>query len=223
MRIRTVKPQFFKHEGLFDLEKKTGLPVRVAFPGLWCVADREGRFRWNPRELKSDVLPYDDVNFVLVLEMLQRHGFIVRYVVEGKAYGYIPSWSKHQVVNPNEAKSRIPAPPDPTQGQLFDAQRSSTGSTGSQVSTASEGCTAAAVQLVCNATKEVEVEGKKEKISSSPSVVEPVEAVERVKKPQLTSNAAFAFPEPLNVAQRKRQLREQMQQYLLRRQTATRA
>ena len=49
MRIRTVKPEFFTHEGLFDAEKATKLPLRVAFVGLWCAADREGRFRWEPR------------------------------------------------------------------------------------------------------------------------------------------------------------------------------
>ena len=68
MRIRTVKPEFFTHEGLFELEKETGLPIRVAFAGLWCAADREGRFKWEPRRLGVQILPYDQVDFSRVLD-----------------------------------------------------------------------------------------------------------------------------------------------------------
>jgi hypothetical protein len=51
-RIRTVKPDLFRHEGLFDAERASGLPLRIAFAGLWTAADREGRFAWSPRTLK---------------------------------------------------------------------------------------------------------------------------------------------------------------------------
>jgi hypothetical protein len=44
-RIRTIKPEFFSHEALFDGERETGLPLRLAFIGLLCQCDREGRFR----------------------------------------------------------------------------------------------------------------------------------------------------------------------------------
>lgn len=33
-RIRTIKPEFFLHDELFELEKETGLPVRLTFIGL---------------------------------------------------------------------------------------------------------------------------------------------------------------------------------------------
>ena len=69
-RIRTIKPEFFRHAGLFDLEQETGLPLRVAFAGLWTAADREGRFAWKPRELKLDCLPFDLVDFSRVLDAL---------------------------------------------------------------------------------------------------------------------------------------------------------
>ena len=111
-RIRTIKPDFFKHEGLFDAELETGLPLRLAFAGLWTQCDREGRFAWRPRKLKSDVLPYDDVDFSRVLNAFVEHGFVERYEADGQAYGVIPSWDKHQVVNSREAKSVIPAPSD---------------------------------------------------------------------------------------------------------------
>jgi hypothetical protein len=62
-RIRTIKPEFFRHADLYEAEKETGLPLRLAFAGLWTAADREGRFKWRPRELKLDCLPHDEVDF----------------------------------------------------------------------------------------------------------------------------------------------------------------
>lgn len=107
MRIRTIKPEFFLHEGLCTLEESTGLPVRLAFIGLWCVADREGRFRWEPRKLGVQILPYDSRDFLYVLEALHGAGFLVRYGPSGE-FGFIPSFLKHQCINVREAKSLIP-------------------------------------------------------------------------------------------------------------------
>ena len=110
-RIRTIKPDFFKHEDLFDLEQETGLPVRIAFAGLWTVADRDGRFEWKPRTLKTDVLPHDPVDFAQVLDALATRGFLNTYEVDGRRYGVIPSWERHQVINNRESQSVLPPPP----------------------------------------------------------------------------------------------------------------
>lgn len=109
-RIRSIKPAFFRHARLFDAEKETGLPLRVAFAGLWTAADREGRFEWAPRELKLDALPYDDVDFSRVLDALWTRGHIGKYESEGREYGYIPSWEDHQVINNRESRSVLPVP-----------------------------------------------------------------------------------------------------------------
>lgn len=111
-RIRSIKPEFFQHTALFDAEREAGLPLRVAFAGLWCVADRAGRFGWRPRELKLHVLPYDDVDFERVLEALAGAGFIERYTVDGVPYGHIPGFARHQLVNNRERASELPAPPE---------------------------------------------------------------------------------------------------------------
>lgn len=111
-RIRTIKPEFFKHEGLFDAEAETGLPLRIAFIGLWTQCDREGRFVWRPRQLKADIFPYDDVDFSRVLDALSTRGFVVRYASEDKTFGCIPSWHRHQVINNRETASSIPGPID---------------------------------------------------------------------------------------------------------------
>lgn len=110
-RIRSIKPEFFRHEELYQAEKKSGLPLRVAFAGLWTVADREGRFKWRPTQIKLDVLPFDKVDMEEVLGVLTQDNFIVKYSVDGKEYGCIPSFKEHQVINIREAKSHIP-PPD---------------------------------------------------------------------------------------------------------------
>lgn len=110
-RIRTIKPDFFTDEELFDLEKESGLPIRVAFSGLWTQADREGRLKWRPRKLKTQILPYDDVDFSRVLDALRTRGFIVKYRDDnGNLYGWIPSFKEHQYINNKEQNSILPDP-----------------------------------------------------------------------------------------------------------------
>lgn len=109
-RIRTVKPEFFRHEGLFELERETGLPIRLAFAGLWTAADKEGRFKWAPRSLKLDCLPFDDCDFSRVLDALRTRGCVVKYVCDGREFGYIPSWADHQIINNRESASVLPEP-----------------------------------------------------------------------------------------------------------------
>lgn len=109
-RIRTIKPEFFLHEGLYDLEKATGLPIRISFAGLFCQADREGRFRWQPRRLKSQIIPYDEVDFSRVLDALGTRGFIVKYASNGDDFGFIPTFLRHQIINNRESQSDLPEP-----------------------------------------------------------------------------------------------------------------
>lgn len=109
-RTRLIRPGFFRDADLYDAEVKHSLPLRVAFAGLWTVADREGRFRWKPREIQPDVLPYDPVEMITVLEALKEEGFIQTYVVDGKEYGLIPGLADHQTFHKTEPASKLPAP-----------------------------------------------------------------------------------------------------------------
>lgn len=113
MRIRTIKPEFFLHGSLYELEIESQLPVRLVFIGLWCAADREGRFQWDARKLKVQILPYDNIDFPRVLDALATRGFIVRYALGTREFGAIPSFKKHQVINNREKKSEIPDFADP--------------------------------------------------------------------------------------------------------------
>jgi hypothetical protein len=110
-RIRTVKPETFLNEDLFDLERVSKVPVRLAYIALWTVADREGRFEWKPRQLKAAILPHDHLDFAKVLDALERSGRVERYTVNGREYGWIRSWKRHQIVNNKERPSVIPIAP----------------------------------------------------------------------------------------------------------------
>ncbi len=118
MRIRTIKPEFFIHDGLYEAEREFKLPLRIAFAGLWCAADREGRFKWEPRRLGAQILPYDGVDFSRVLHALVTRGFLVQYRVDDACFGAIPSWHSHQLINNRERASDIPNPSD---GEQLDA------------------------------------------------------------------------------------------------------
>lgn len=109
-RIRTIKPEFFTHWELYELEKEFALPLRVAFAGLWTQVDREGRFQWIPQQLKLGCLPYDEVDFSRVLDALSTRDFIRKYVVDGREYGVIPGFLDHQIVNNRERASSLPDP-----------------------------------------------------------------------------------------------------------------
>lgn len=108
-RIRTIKPELAAHEGLFDLERETQLPIRFAWCMLFTVADREGRFSWRPRTLKAQIVPHDEIDFSRVLDAWLTRGFVVKYRVKGDWFGWIPTFTKHQVINNREAPSDLPS------------------------------------------------------------------------------------------------------------------
>lgn len=110
-RIRTVKPELFLHEDLFDLEEETGLPIRLAFIGLFTCCDREGRFKWRPRTLKASILPHDNLDFSRVLDALTTRGFVRKYTSGTGEFGVIPTFKAHQVINNREKDSELPEPP----------------------------------------------------------------------------------------------------------------
>lgn len=95
---------------LYDEERATGLPLRVAYLGMPMACDRDGRFAWRPVSLKYAVCPNDDVDFMAVLDAFVRLGFVVPYEVGGEWYGMWTPFHDEIRVNPREAPSFIPAP-----------------------------------------------------------------------------------------------------------------
>lgn len=108
MRIRTVKPELLLHDKLFELERSSKLPMRLSYIGLFMAADREGRFKWEPKRLQVMILPWDGIDFASVLDGLLTGGFIVKYRVKDQWYGWIPTFKDHQQINNREMDSTLP-------------------------------------------------------------------------------------------------------------------
>ena len=107
MRIRTIKPEFYKDEDLAELPPLT----RILFSGLWGLADGEGRLEYRPKFIKAEVLPYDDCDVSGMLESLDATGFIVIYEIEGRSYIEIPNFRKHQRISGREVQEKSTIPP----------------------------------------------------------------------------------------------------------------
>lgn len=117
-RIRTIKPEFFRHEKLQDIERETpGKHPMLVFAGLFTVSDKLGRFEWRPRTLKLDILPFLDFDMGETLEILEKNGFVKKYEVNGEFYGFIPTFSDHQRITGKEALSPCKYP-DPDKGNI---------------------------------------------------------------------------------------------------------
>ena len=103
-RIRTIKPEFFTSEDIVSLSPL----ARLLYIAIWCEADKEGRLAWKPRTFKMRYLPGDDCDISQLCEELTACGLVVLY---GDGLAHIPSFTKHQHVNPRESASNLPAPP----------------------------------------------------------------------------------------------------------------
>jgi len=107
MRRRILNPGFFDNEELGALEPF----ARILFAGLWCYADREGRFKWQPTLIHSKIFPWDDTgcDTAILLESLRVSSLVVRYNVNGNEYGWIPTFLDYQTPHRREMASKIPA------------------------------------------------------------------------------------------------------------------
>lgn len=109
-RIRTIKPEFFRHELLQDLAAEHGAEIMLVFAGLWGHCDSEGRFEWRPRQLKLDILPFLDFSMAEILDLLETAGLVKSYEVSGKRYGVIETFREHQRLTGKEAQDGVKHP-----------------------------------------------------------------------------------------------------------------
>lgn len=105
-RARNIKPGLYKNEDLAECS----VWARYIFPGMWMLADREGRLEDRPKRIKGELLPYDSIEVEPLLVELSGKGFIVRYEVDGQRYIQIAKFSEHQAPHVREQASTIPAP-----------------------------------------------------------------------------------------------------------------
>ena len=111
-RARNIKPGFFTNELLGTYDPI----VCLTFAGLWCLADKDGRMEDRPLRIKAELFPYRegiDVNGYLTV--LQRDGFIDRYVVDGVGYIQVRSFAKHQSPHHTERPKGYPSNPQESQ------------------------------------------------------------------------------------------------------------
>ena len=108
MRARDIKPGFYKSDQLAECS----MTARLLFPGLWMLADREGRLENRPRKIKAEIFPFDDVDVAPLLVELENAGLIRTYEANGTALIWIPQFKRHQSPHKNEKNSELAAHPD---------------------------------------------------------------------------------------------------------------
>lgn len=105
-RARNIKPGFFKNEELAECS----LAARLCFPGLWLLADREGRLEDRPKRIKGELFPFDTFEVGPLLDELHARGFIVRYRNEAGSFIQISKFLEHQNPHYSEKPSAIKPP-----------------------------------------------------------------------------------------------------------------
>ena len=113
MRIRSIKPEFWRSQDIADLSVED----RLLFIGLWSYVDDNGVGKDVDALIAADLFALDlsrdpRETFARVsrgLQNLHEAGRITRYVVHGTPYLHVTNWGTHQRVDkPN--KPRYPAP-----------------------------------------------------------------------------------------------------------------
>lgn len=102
--IRTIKATFFTSDDIVSLSPL----ARLLYIALWTEADREGRMYWRPGNFKLRFLPGDNCDIHALCEELLESGLVVTYLVVGKTYAEIPTFTRHQVINNRERESILP-------------------------------------------------------------------------------------------------------------------
>jgi len=124
-RARNIKPSFFHNETLVELP----FEHRLLFVGLWTLADREGRLEDRPKKIKMEIFPADNVDVESGLSLLEKNGFIHRYITGDVRIIQVIAFVKHQSPHHTEKKSVLPSfngevpvnPPKPDGGNPPDS------------------------------------------------------------------------------------------------------
>ena len=109
MRIRTIKPEFWRSEDIAALS----IEDRLLFIGLWSYVEDNGVGRDEPQLIQCDLYPLDTFTEASLrthggLMRLSQQGLITRYEgPDGRKYLQVNSWDKHQKIN-RPSKPRFP-------------------------------------------------------------------------------------------------------------------
>lgn len=112
-RARNIKPGFFRNADLVELP----VEARLLFIGLWTIADREGRLKDRPKQIKMEIFPADNYDCNDLIQQIADTGMLVRYEHGGNRYLQITNFTKHQNPHRDEQASTIPAQGTPDAAQ----------------------------------------------------------------------------------------------------------
>ncbi len=110
MRIRSIKPEFWRSQDVVSLRRD----VRLLFIGLWSYVDDNGVGVDDYRQVAADLFALEDDPIAAReftregLATLFAAGLVARYTCAGKAYLYITGWHHQRVDRPS--KPRYPTP-----------------------------------------------------------------------------------------------------------------
>lgn len=112
MRMRTVKPEFWRNEAIKDQPRE----YRLLLVGLYSYVDDNGVGLDDHRQIAAALFPLEDDpvevrEFVREgLASLSRGFLLTRFCVDGVSYVYVNDWDEIQKIDkPN--KARFPRPP----------------------------------------------------------------------------------------------------------------
>ena len=103
-RIRSVHPGFFTDEDIVSVS----MTARICIIGLGIESDDKGVFEWKPLVLKMRLFPADNIDMDVILAELESADLVRKYSVDGKIYGAIRNFRKHQ--RPKTPNDIHPAP-----------------------------------------------------------------------------------------------------------------
>lgn len=110
-RKRMIHPETFWSDDFAALS----VPARLAFIGLWCHVDDDGRAKDSPAGICAAVFGMDadftPTRVADLLDEIETVGSLCRYEVDGYRFLHIPSWEKWQRIA-HPADPRIPPCPD---------------------------------------------------------------------------------------------------------------
>lgn len=150
MRIRTLKPEFWKHFRMAQLPAET----RLLAIGLLNYADDEGYFRAHPSLIRGELMPYTEKSSHIpkMLEALQGIGFLTLYIThQGEPMGHVTNFLEHQRINrptaskhsrktqPQLTESSVSAQPSLTASSLLEREQGTGKRKGNGILSAPEG------------------------------------------------------------------------------------
>lgn len=116
MRIRTVKPEFWRSPDTAELDMFT----RLLFIGLWNYVDDNGVGEDDVSLIRSDLFPretnVDELSNTIhgSLSELSQRGHIARYrdQISGRRYLHVSAWHHQKINRPTESRKPLPSSDD---------------------------------------------------------------------------------------------------------------